>query len=70
VEISNGGDNADLAPTVWQSANSGNVPNEQGIVLSGSEVDDVEFEGSSMEISPSVESDAIQTIRQSAAVSR
>ena len=53
-----------------QSANSGNIQNEQGVVLSGSEVGDVEFEGSSIETSPSVESDATQTIEQSTAASR
>jgi hypothetical protein len=69
VEISNAGDNANLAPTVLQSANSGNVQNAQGAVLFGSEVDDVEFSGSSIEISPSVESDVTQTIQQSTGAS-
>ncbi len=69
VEISNAGDNANLAPTVLQSANSGNVQNAQGIVQYQSGADDIEFEGSSIEISPSVESDVTQTIEQAAAAS-
>ncbi len=66
VDISNAGDNANLAPTVLQSANSGNVQNAQGIVQYQSGADDIEFEGSSIEISPSVESDVTQTIEQAA----
>ena len=70
VDISNSGDHTNLAPTVSQSANSGNVQNQQGAVLSGSEVDDVEFEGSSIEIASELESDTTQTIQQSAGASR
>ncbi len=68
VDISNAGDNANLAPTVVQSANSGNVQNEQGVTQFNSASDDIEFEGSSIEINPSVESDVIQTIQQSGVV--
>jgi hypothetical protein len=39
IDISNTGSNSNLAPTVQQSVNTGNVLNEQGAVLSGSEVD-------------------------------
>src|SRR3712207_2935819 len=47
VDISNAGDNANLAPTVLQSANSGNVQNQQGVVQYQVDVDGIEFEGSS-----------------------
>jgi hypothetical protein len=70
VDISNSGDNANLAPTVLQSANSGNVQNQQGVVQYQSEADDIEFEGSSIEIASELESDTTQTIHQSAAASR
>jgi hypothetical protein len=70
VDISNSGDNANLAPTVLQSANSGNVQNAQGVVQYQSEADDIEFEGSSIEIASELESDTTQTIEQSAAASR
>ncbi|MDQ3965538.1 MAG: hypothetical protein M3246_03650 [Actinomycetota bacterium] len=70
VDISNSGDNANLAPAVLQSANSGNVQNAQGVVQYQSEADDIEFEGSSIEIASELESDTTQTIEQSAAASR
>jgi hypothetical protein len=69
VDISNAGDNANLAPTVLQSANSGNVQNAQGVVQYQSEADDIEFEGSSIEIASELESDTTQTIQQSAGAS-
>ncbi len=69
VDISNAGDNANLAPTVLQSANSGNVQNAQGVVQYQSEADDIEFEGSSIEIASELESDTTQTIEQSAGAS-
>src|SRR5919202_1079916 len=39
IDISNTGSNSNLAPTVQQSVNTGNVLNEQGAVLSESGVD-------------------------------
>ncbi len=69
VDISNSGDNANLAPAVLQSANSGNVQNAQGVVQYQSEADDIEFEGSSIEIASELESDTTQTIEQSAGAS-
>jgi hypothetical protein len=70
VDISNKGDNVNLCPTVLQSGNSGNVQNQQGVVQYQSEADDIEFEGSSIEIASELESDTTQTIEQSAAASR
>ena len=68
TRISNTGDNVNLCAPVQQVANTGNVANEQGVVLSGSEVDDVDFTGSSITIEPSETAECTQTIEQAAAV--
>jgi uncharacterized repeat protein (TIGR01451 family) len=65
--VSNAGDNANLSPTSQQTANTGNVANEQGVVQSCSEAGDVDLSGSSLTISPSATSESTQTIDQSAA---
>ena len=65
--ISNAGDNANLSPTSQQTANTGNVANEQGVVQSCSEADDIDFSGSSLTLSPSTTSESTQTIDQAAA---
>jgi uncharacterized repeat protein (TIGR01451 family) len=65
--VSNAGDNANLSPTSQQTANTGNVANEQGVVQSCSETGDVDLSGSSLTISPSTASESTQTIDQSAA---
>ena len=67
TNVSNSGSNANLAPTVQQTANTGNVANEQGVLQFFSEADDIDFTGSSLEISPSLSSDNTQTIEQAAA---
>ena len=67
VEISNAGNNVNLCPTVLQSANSGNVQNEQGVVQYETVVDDIGFGGSSIEIVSEVEGECVQTIDQAAA---
>ncbi len=67
VEISNAGNNANLCPTVLQSANSGNVQNEQGVVQYQDEVDDIEFEGSTITFEVAAEGECVQTIEQAAA---
>ena len=65
--ISNAGDNANLSPTSQQTAQTGNVANEQGVVQSCSTAGDVDLSGSSMTISPSTTSESTQTLEQSAA---
>ncbi len=70
VNISNRGDNANLSPAVLQSANSGNIQNAQGVTLFGSNVDDIEFEGSSISIAPELEQGSTQTIEQPAVASK
>ena len=98
--IGNTGNNANLAPTVQQVANTGNVLNEQGVVQNGtgntpfvdngcffdffgnfvcptngfffgpddgfSDGGDITFEGSAIDISPSLTGGATQTIEQAA----
>ena len=53
-------------PAVAQ-LNTGNVQNAQGVVQSCSVADDIEFEGSSITLSPALESESSQTIEQAAA---
>ena len=65
--VSNTGDNANLSPTSQQAANTGNVANEQGVVQSCSEADDIDLSGSSLTLTPSTTSDSTQTIDQAAA---
>ncbi len=67
VEISNAGNNVNLCPTVLQSANSGNVQNEQGVTQYETEVDDIEFEGSNITFEVAAEGECVQTIEQAAA---
>ena len=67
VGISNKGNNVNLCPVVHQSANSGNVQNAQGVVQYKSEVDDIEFEGSSITIASESAGECVQTIEQAAA---
>ncbi len=68
VDISNKGDNVNLCPTVLQSANTGNVQNQQGVdQYQIPEVDDIEFEGSNITFETEVEGECVQTIEQAAA---
>ncbi len=67
VGISNTGDNANLCAAVEQSANTGNVANQQGATQYGSETDDIEFEGSTITITPELAAECTQTIEQSSA---
>jgi hypothetical protein len=67
VEISNAGNNVNLCPTVLQSANSGNVQNQQGVVQYQVGVDDIEFEGSTITFEVAAEGECVQTIEQAAA---
>ena len=67
VGITNSGNNANLCPVIHQSANSGNVQNEQGVVQYQTEVDDIEFEGSNITFETASEGECTQTIEQAAA---
>ncbi len=67
VDISNTGDQVNLCAAILQSANTGNVQNEQGVSQYQDEVDDIEFEGSTIEITPEAVNECTQVIEQAAA---
>jgi Tfp pilus assembly protein FimT len=67
VAVSNKGDNVNLCPSVQQTANTGQVANEQGTVQFESKADDLDFSGSSLTITPSETAECTQTISQAAA---
>jgi hypothetical protein len=69
VEITNSGNNANICPTIHQSANSGNVQNEQGVVQYETGVDDIEFEGSNITFETEAAGECTQTISQAASAS-
>ncbi len=66
TEITNSGNNANICPTVHQSANSGNVQNEQGVAQYQVVVDDIGFGGSSITIASESAGECTQTINQAA----
>jgi LPXTG-motif cell wall-anchored protein len=67
VGISNAGDNANICAAIAQAANSGNIQNQQGVSQYLAYTDDIEFEGSEIEISSELAQECEQSIRQSAA---
>ncbi|MDQ3833378.1 MAG: hypothetical protein M3315_07040 [Actinomycetota bacterium] len=67
VAVSNTGDNVNLCPVVQQTANTGQVANEQGVVQYFSTADDLDFTGSSLTITPDESATCTQTIEQAAA---
>src|ERR671929_1860939 len=67
VAVSNTGYNVNLCPVVQQTANTGEVANEQGVVQYFSTADDLDFSGSSITVEPSTTGECTQTIEQSAA---
>ena len=70
TEISNSGNNVSMCPTVHQSANSGNVQNEQGVVqYQVPEADDIGFGGSTITFETESAGECTQTIQQAASAS-
>ena len=69
VEFSNKGNNVNACLTVLQSANSGNVQNEQGVVQYETVVDDIGFGGSSITMGAESAGECTQTISQAASAS-
>ena len=65
--VSNKGNNANLCPTGQQTAQTGNVANEQGAVQYASKSDDIDFSGSELTVTPSTTAECTQTIEQAAA---
>ena len=67
VNISNTGDNVNMCLGLQQVANTGNVANQQGLSQYNSDTDDIDFEGSGIEITPDLTVECNQTIIQAAA---
>ena len=68
VEIANKGNNVSLCAALLQSAQSGNVQNQQGATqYQIPELDDIEFEGSNITLTPEAAQECVQTIEQAAA---
>jgi hypothetical protein len=68
-DVSSSGDYAIQCVAPLQFGNTGNLQNGQGVLQYFSDADDIEFEGSSFEFSPSVETTCDQAVQQSAAAS-
>ncbi len=67
VAIANKGDQVNLCANLLQSAQSGNVQNEQGVLQYQVLPDDIEFEGSTIEVTPELAAECTQVIEQAAA---
>jgi cytoskeletal protein RodZ len=67
VDIASSGDQVNLCAAILQSANTGNVQNQQGVSQYLAYADDIEFEGSSIEITPEAVNECTQVIEQAAA---
>jgi hypothetical protein len=65
--VSNSGNNANLCPAGQQTAQTGNVANEQGVIQDASKADDLDFTGSSITVTPSETATCTQGIEQAAA---
>lgn len=68
VDIFNAGNNVNLCTTVVQSANTGNIQNQQGVFQYNSTADDIEFEGSEIVIDAEAEGKCVQSIEQEVVV--
>ncbi len=67
IGIASKGDQVNLCANVLQSAQSGNLQNQQGLLQYKSFPDDIEFEGSTIEITPELVNECTQVIEQAAA---
>ena len=67
VDIASSGDNVNLCTAILQSANSANVQNQQAASQYLAYPADIEFEGSSIEITPEAVNECTQAIEQAAA---
>src|SRR4051812_24509553 len=68
ANISSSGNNSNQTAPTSQVGNSGNLQNAQDIVQQGSEADDIQVEGGSVEISPEQGVQSGQAVQQSSAV--
>jgi hypothetical protein len=62
VNVSNSGDNSNVCSTAVQTTNTGNIVNQQGVVQSASESDDIRLEGSSITVAPTASGTCTQTV--------
>lgn len=67
--VSGNGDNSNQCVGFSGSANSGNLQNQQGVLQSNTEADDVEFSGGSIALSPEQAQECEQKVQQAAAAS-
>jgi hypothetical protein len=68
--FSNKGNNVNGCPVAQQTANTGQVLNEQGVVQDNSKAGDLSFSGSEETITPSETATCSQTIDQAAAAGK
>jgi hypothetical protein len=70
-DVSNTGDNSNQTVGIQGVANTGNAQNQIGIIQSGSDADDFEFDdvGSSIEVSPTNTTSSDQDVDQAASAS-
>lgn len=65
--VTNSGDNSNQSAAVQGTANTGNAQSQTSVVQSGSEAEDIEVEGgSSIEVSPELDSQTQQEVEQAA----
>ncbi len=67
TEIANKGNNVNLCAALLQNAQSGNVQNVQGASQYQIPLDDIEFEGSNITLTPEAAQECEQVIQQAAA---
>ena len=66
--VTHSGDNSNQSAAVQGTANTGNAQSQTSVVQSGSEAEDIEVEGgSSIEVSPELDSQSQQEVEQAAA---
>ena len=65
--VSNKGNNANLCPTGQQTAQTGNVANEQGATQYQTKTDNIDFSGSELTVTPDTTAECTQTLEQAAA---
>jgi TolA-binding protein len=69
LEVSNTGNNSSQCVAPTQFGNTGNLQNAQGFLQYESQLDDVEFSGSSMEFAPEQTMDCTGKVQQAASAS-
>ena len=67
TNVTSSGNNSNQCVAPLQFGNTGNLQNAQGFLQYNSTADDIEFEGSSFEFSPSLTNTCDQAVQQAAA---